>query len=74
MNLGIKLKFLNTVVFLIQLFHIFGASPDGIVEWESENKNYVGRMLEIKMPWFPSYHRILSRILLRTGARTVGGV
>ena len=28
----------------------FGASPDGIVEWESENKNYVGRMLEIKCP------------------------
>jgi putative phage-type endonuclease len=28
----------------------FGASPDGIVSYESENKNYVGRMLEIKCP------------------------
>ena len=28
----------------------FGASPDGIVESESINKNYVGRMLEIKCP------------------------
>ena len=28
----------------------FGASPDGIVEPESLNKNYVGRMLEIKCP------------------------
>jgi putative phage-type endonuclease len=28
----------------------FGASPDGICSIESENKNYVGRMLEIKCP------------------------
>ena len=28
----------------------FGASPDGIVSYESNNKNYVGRMLEIKCP------------------------
>lgn len=28
----------------------FGASPDGIVNYESENKNYVARMLEIKCP------------------------
>jgi putative phage-type endonuclease len=28
----------------------FGASPDGIVSYDSENKNYVGRMLEIKCP------------------------
>jgi putative phage-type endonuclease len=28
----------------------FGASPDGIVSYESINKNYVGRMLEIKCP------------------------
>ena len=28
----------------------FGASPDGIVHYNSENKNYVGRMLEIKCP------------------------
>jgi len=28
----------------------FGASPDGIVSYNSENKNYVGRMLEIKCP------------------------
>jgi len=28
----------------------FGASPDGIVSYESENKNFVGRMLEIKCP------------------------
>lgn len=28
----------------------FGASPDGIVDSDSENKNYVGRMLEIKCP------------------------
>jgi len=28
----------------------FGASPDGIVHYDSENKNYVGRMLEIKCP------------------------
>ena len=28
----------------------FGASPDGIVSYESENKNYIGRMLEIKCP------------------------
>ena len=28
----------------------FGASPDGICSYESENKNYVGRMLEIKCP------------------------
>lgn len=29
----------------------FGASPDGIISYESENKNYVGRMLEIKCPY-----------------------
>ena len=28
----------------------FGASPDGIVDSESKNKNYIGRMLEIKCP------------------------
>ena len=28
----------------------FGASPDGIVDSNSKNKNYVGRMLEIKCP------------------------
>lgn len=28
----------------------FGASPDGIVDSCSENKNYIGRMLEIKCP------------------------
>lgn len=28
----------------------FGASPDGICSIESKNKNYVGRMLEIKCP------------------------
>ena len=28
----------------------FGASPDGICSIKSENKNYVGRMLEIKCP------------------------
>ena len=28
----------------------FGASPDGICDPKSENKNYVGRMLEIKCP------------------------
>ena len=28
----------------------FGASPDGIVDTKSENKNYIGRMLEIKCP------------------------
>ena len=28
----------------------FGASPDGIVDSNSENKNYIGRMLEIKCP------------------------
>jgi putative phage-type endonuclease len=28
----------------------FGASPDGICSSNSENKNYVGRMLEIKCP------------------------
>jgi len=28
----------------------FGASPDGIVSYESNNKDYVGRMLEIKCP------------------------
>lgn len=28
----------------------FGASPDGIVSYESKNKDYVGRMLEIKCP------------------------
>ena len=28
----------------------FGASPDGIVDSESENKDYIGRMLEIKCP------------------------
>ena len=28
----------------------FGASPDGIVSYTSDNKNYVGRMLEIKCP------------------------
>ena len=28
----------------------FGASPDGIVSYKSENKNYIGRMLEIKCP------------------------
>jgi putative phage-type endonuclease len=28
----------------------FGASPDGIVDSDSENKNYIGRMLEIKCP------------------------
>ena len=28
----------------------FGASPDGICSIESNNKNYVGRMLEIKCP------------------------
>ena len=28
----------------------FGASPDGIVDIGSENKNYLGRMLEIKCP------------------------
>ncbi len=29
----------------------FGASPDGIISYESENKDYVGRMLEIKCPY-----------------------
>lgn len=28
----------------------FGASPDGIVDSNSKNKNYIGRMLEIKCP------------------------
>ena len=28
----------------------FGASPDGIVGYHSNNKNYIGRMLEIKCP------------------------
>lgn len=28
----------------------FGASPDGIVDYDSHNKNYIGRMLEIKCP------------------------
>ena len=28
----------------------FGASPDGIVCYKSKNRNYVGRMLEIKCP------------------------
>lgn len=28
----------------------FGASPDGIVSYDSQNRNYVGRMLEIKCP------------------------
>ena len=28
----------------------FGASPDGIVDTDSENKNFIGRMLEIKCP------------------------
>lgn len=28
----------------------FGASPDGIVDSDSKNKNYIGRMLEIKCP------------------------
>ncbi len=28
----------------------FGASPDGICDYTSENKNYIGRMLEIKCP------------------------
>jgi len=28
----------------------FGASPDGIVGYNSSNKNYIGRMLEIKCP------------------------
>ena len=30
---------------------IFGASPDGICSYESNNKNYIGRMLEIKCPY-----------------------
>ena len=28
----------------------FGASPDGICHYDSQNKNYIGRMLEIKCP------------------------
>lgn len=28
----------------------FGASPDGIVSYDSKNRNYIGRMLEIKCP------------------------
>ena len=28
----------------------FGASPDGICDYTSNNKNYIGRMLEIKCP------------------------
>ena len=28
----------------------FGASPDGIIDYNSQNKNYIGRMLEIKCP------------------------
>jgi putative phage-type endonuclease len=28
----------------------FGASPDGICDYSSNNKNYIGRMLEIKCP------------------------
>ena len=28
----------------------FGASPDGIVSYESLNRNFIGRMLEIKCP------------------------
>ena len=28
----------------------FGASPDGICDYTSQNKNYIGRMLEIKCP------------------------
>ena len=38
---------------------IFGASPDGIVSPESENRNYIGRMLEIKCP----YSRIITNII-----------
>ena len=30
--------------------NFFGASPDGIVNYRSENKDYVARMLEIKCP------------------------
>ena len=33
-----------------QSIPFFGASPDGICSIESKNKNYVGRMLEIKCP------------------------
>jgi len=33
-----------------QTIPFFGASPDGICSYESVNKNYVGRMLEIKCP------------------------
>ena len=33
-----------------QTIPFFGASPDGICSYESLNKNYVGRMLEIKCP------------------------
>ena len=32
------------------LINFFGASPDGIVSYDSNNKNYIGRMLEIKCP------------------------
>ena len=32
------------------LIDFFGASPDGIVSYDSNNKNYIGRMLEIKCP------------------------
>ena len=32
------------------LIDFFGASPDGIVSYDSINKNYIGRMLEIKCP------------------------
>ena len=32
------------------IISFFGASPDGIVSYDSNNKNYIGRMLEIKCP------------------------
>ena len=44
------LKCLNMVAFLILKLDILSASPDGIVDSESENKDYIGRMLEIKCP------------------------
>lgn len=48
-----KINNLNILEFgCIPHLHInyFGASPDGIVSYNSNNKNYIGRMLEIKCP------------------------
>ena len=45
----------------------FGASPDGICSIKSENKNFVGRMLEIKCPKSRIITGFIPEVLTQSG-------